>query len=154
VSEFNTLRLKLGVTAVLSETEQHYRERKSKAMRDYRATERGKLAVKASRDKHMGNADNRLKIQHLKRQNYLVINIEGKVKTLKVDKRLYPGHCELCGIDDSEHILKYHHWDNQNMSKGLWLCQNCHTLAEVYDKRGNLLELYVTLKGKIEKGEK
>lgn len=55
-------------------------------------------------------------------------------------KRLKPNSCELCG---SKTKLHYHHWDNTNPSKGIWVCQTnkCHNLAEVVDKldSGNLL---------------
>lgn len=48
-------------------------------------------------------------------------------------KRPNPDHCELCDIDKTRVV--YHHWDDTNKSKGIWVCQTnmCHNLAEAVD---------------------
>ncbi|GAI02239.1 unnamed protein product, partial [marine sediment metagenome] len=48
-------------------------------------------------------------------------------------KRLKPNHCELCG--NSKAHLVYHHWDDSNKSKGIWVCNKnkCHELTEAVD---------------------
>lgn len=47
-------------------------------------------------------------------------------------KRPKPANCELCGSGTNLH---YHHWDNSNKSKGVWICRSndCHPLAEAVD---------------------
>lgn len=57
-------------------------------------------------------------------------------------KRLKPNCCELCGNNRVK--LDYHHWDDNNMSKGIWVCgrgNKCHELAEAIDliDNGSLL---------------
>ena len=67
------------------------------------------------------------------------------------EKRDYPsnGRCELCG---QERRLFYHHWDNNNLMLGLWLCPHCHILAEQTEK-GISSEKYLELKRKVEAEE-
>lgn len=49
-------------------------------------------------------------------------------------KSTYRGVCELCGVPDADcGRLHYHHWDDATPSLGLWLCPNCHRLAEGMD---------------------
>ena len=49
-------------------------------------------------------------------------------------KRLYPldGCCEIC--NEKAIHLGYHHWDDQNPSKGLWMCGSCHWLCNYTDR--------------------
>ncbi|MBA7650329.1 hypothetical protein ES703_58132 [subsurface metagenome] len=58
------------------------------------------------------------------------------MKNLK--KRLRPDHCELCqNKHNAKRIpirLDYHHWNKKNPSRGLWLCNSCHVIAEFFDK--------------------
>jgi hypothetical protein len=44
------------------------------------------------------------------------------------NKRPYPvpQRCEIC---NEEKRLVYHHWNNNNFSKGMWICQKCHNAA-------------------------
>ena len=56
-------------------------------------------------------------------------------KRLVGKKRAYPKNkiCELC--NKKSKILDYHHYDDNDLSKGLWLCRRrCHTFAEIVDK--------------------
>jgi len=43
--------------------------------------------------------------------------------------------------------LEYHHWSDEDFSKGLWLCWGCHQFAERVDK--GLAQKYVKLKESI-----
>lgn len=57
-------------------------------------------------------------------------------------KRPKSNSCELCGSGKVK--LDYHHWDENNMSKGIWVCgrgNKCHDLLEAVDSidNGNLL---------------
>jgi predicted amidophosphoribosyltransferase len=47
----------------------------------------------------------------------------------KLNKRLYPKDqkCELCNLEKKR--LPYHHWDDYNPSKGIWMCNRCHTVV-------------------------
>lgn len=68
-------------------------------------------------------------------------------------KRKWTGYCEVCGRENIQ--LDYHHWDNNNLSKGLWVCVNpCHLLCELVDK-GNLslAQVYLKLKRCLDKEE-
>ena len=80
----------------------------------------------------------RAKAVKYSRENYITIN--GK-KTRVANKRLRPEVCELCGRNSCK--LDYHHWNNSDFSKGLWLCYLCHMFAEYVDKEavGKYLEI-------------
>jgi len=68
-------------------------------------------------------------------------NVKGK------PKRIYTGYCEVCGEENVR--LEYHHWDDSNTYKGMWLCRWCHMLAEAID-RGKPVEKYLSLKKRID----
>lgn len=76
----------------------------------------------------------------------------GNALCLGLHKRPKLTYCELCG--DSEIKLGYHHWDNNNKSKGIWVCRRnkCHHLVEAVDKLNNcnlLPKKYSELKQRI-----
>ncbi len=50
-----------------------------------------------------------------------------------LNKRPYPNYCEICGRLKLRN-LKYHHWDEEHLDKGMWVCQHCHQFAEGCDK--------------------
>lgn len=79
------------------------------------------------------------------RANYLTTD-SGCVRA--PGKRPRPRVCELCGVVSR---LEYHHWDEEDFSKGLWLCWRCHTFAEGVDA-GLSEDNYLRLKQKIEVG--
>lgn len=62
------------------------------------------------------------------------------------NKRDYPlnKRCELCM---EEVRLVYHHWDNSNFSKGIWICIKCHIAVHWLDKYSH--SLYFNLKFKV-----
>jgi hypothetical protein len=66
-----------------------------------------------------------------------------------LNKRDYSGKCEICGwIPNGKKILAYHHWDDTNPSKGLWVCYVCHCFVERMDK--GFLPKYSTLRMEVE----
>lgn len=76
--------------------------------------------------------------------HYVGTQIDGKHTVLKTPlKRNKPKGCELCGKIVR---LSYHHWDNKNPSKGIWLCFRCHGLAESLDKDKSLGNKYLLMK--------
>lgn len=57
-----------------------------------------------------------------------------------LNKRDYPENfkCELCNeifipSPKKKGRLFYHHWDDSNLSLGIWICFKCHGLAEAVD---------------------
>ena len=52
-------------------------------------------------------------------------------KHVRVNKRPRPDTCEVCGIKVNR--LDYHHWDDNHLWLGLWLCLSCHKMAERID---------------------
>lgn len=73
-------------------------------------------------------------------RKYIVqTSINGKDMNLKGDKRKYPvgGFCELCGKTPKTYLV-YHHWDDKDLSKGIWICNGmkCHGLVEGIDSHG------------------
>jgi hypothetical protein len=59
--------------------------------------------------------------------------IGSKHKPILAIKRTRPNNCELC--EQNRRRLYYHHWQEDNPSIGLWLCNMCHSFAEIYDKK-------------------
>ncbi len=49
-----------------------------------------------------------------------------------INRRERPEGCELCG-NVPPHRLHYHHWDDDDLDTGLWLCTRCHRFAESTD---------------------
>ena len=61
---------------------------------------------------------------------------------LKVNgKRPYTSNCEICGKNTK---VVYHHWDDNDYSKGLWLCLRCHNVAEGVEQ--GIDQKYIELK--------
>ena len=73
----------------------------------------------------------------------------GKFITLWGNKRPYPldKRCEIC---KREKQLGYHHWDDANLMKGMWICNGCHYVANGAEKLKTVNE-YFNLKEKIER---
>jgi len=72
-----------------------------------------------------------------------------KDNTDALHKRPYPEDeaCELCGkvFVYKRRNLIYHHWNDENLSEGLYLCGSCQALAEKIDNGYG--EHYLQLKG-------
>jgi len=81
-----------------------------------------------------------------KRHNRLTTTINGVHRAFKVLKRSRPKYCELCKEITSK--LYWHHWDDNYLGIGLWLCWSCHHFAEGVDK-GLSLDLYLGLKKEL-----
>lgn len=83
------------------------------------------------------------------RNKYVYVGRE-QVLTLVKRPRPNDGCCELCDrdCDGIGWRLYYHHWDDKDFSKGLWLCGPCHTLATLVEK--GLSRRYAELKRNIE----
>lgn len=85
--------------------------------------------------------------KQLMRKSYMAVTTEGKRITIKTTlKRPRPEGCELCAKRPNK--LDYHHWDNSDLSRGMWLCYLCHRGAEASDK--GLVEKYLKLRAQIE----
>lgn len=81
------------------------------------------------------------------RNNYLNIKTPKGRRSVKVEgKRPYSGSCELCG--NRNRRLSYHHWDDNDYSKGFWLCTGCHVIAEGVEK--GTVSKYIELKRSLE----
>lgn len=100
----------------------------------------------------LGKAKKRSLMPEVKQRN-LKLARERRLSTSNgmiygLSKRPWPkdGKCELCG--KIKNRMAYHHWDNSRPSMGLWLCYNCHNIAEGVE---NKLEMkYLGLKKEIE----
>jgi len=77
-----------------------------------------------------------------RRENWTRTTINGKSKWFHVRKRPYPDSCELCGKKKKRY--DWHHWDDEHLELGLWLCISCHKFAEGVEQ--DLLERYLNLK--------
>jgi len=73
--------------------------------------------------------------------------IGGVRKWYKVDKRPRPSTCELCK-GPSIRSLSWHHWDDNHLELGLWLCHKCHLFAEACER--GILNEYLKLKKEVE----
>lgn len=67
-------------------------------------------------------------------------------------RRPKEGRCELCGRDcDAEKkLLSYHHWDDENLMKGIWVCYKYHGLIEIGEQAYELLARWYKMKEEIE----
>ena len=65
-----------------------------------------------------------------------------------LNKRDYMGFCELCS-KKQEYGLNYHHWDETNPSKGIWICPTCHMVCNGVEKK-EVANKYILLKSRIE----
>jgi len=66
-----------------------------------------------------------------------------------IDKRKETGYCEICRKIGSR--LYYHHWDEKNPNRGIWICHRCHMFVEVVDDGycETFLNRYLKLKKKV-----
>lgn len=82
---------------------------------------------------------------------------ERGLRTMYVDgirihgvRREKPNTCELC---DSNVKLVYHHWDNSELERGVWVCHDCHVICELSDgyhgNRRDLQSKYIELKENV-----
>lgn len=71
-------------------------------------------------------------------------------KRYNLRKRKYSNHCELCGKTHTNKgnraRLVYHHWDDANLNKGIWVCIGCHGFVEKLDNEFPLVDKYFYMK--------
>jgi len=74
-------------------------------------------------------------------RTHCVTTVNGRIFGLK---RPYPENgCELC---NKVAKLHYHHYDDSNLMKGIWLCPSCHIFVERLEQNEGILERYYQLK--------
>jgi len=62
-------------------------------------------------------------------------------------KRPYPENgCELCNRIGRLH---YHHYDDNDLRKGIWVCFLCHKFVERVEKAEGIVEKYSKLKNEV-----
>lgn len=69
-----------------------------------------------------------------------------------LNKRRFQGKCELCEKEIKARPY-YHHWDDSNLNKGIWVCYHCHRLVEAIDaelEQPFLREKYIDLKKRLD----
>lgn len=97
-----------------------------------------------------------LEIHKESNREYYRNNFVGSVREGKFKHSRSPGKrprpedeaCELCSRIPSR--LHYHHWDDEDYSKGMWLCVVCHMFGEGIDK-GCSEGAYYRLKDRIDR---
>ena len=68
-----------------------------------------------------------------RRRSQVFTTINGKTSSYKVDnKRPRPDNCELCNKAPLK--LQWHHWNDKDLSKGIWVCFRCHMFCEAIEK--------------------
>lgn len=81
------------------------------------------------------------------------LDSSGKQITLTGHKRQYPldEKCEICNTFIPK-CLNYHHWDDTNIPKGMWLCSKCHIISngiEEYLQNTEFFKKYLELRKQI-----
>ena len=128
---------------------QEHKEELKKVARDWYREHREECLPKMREYARFHKAEN----QECQRRTALTTRDEnGNVLYLVgLNKRPHLGYCELCKAKNRK--LNYHHWDNGNYNKGIWLCYQCHILVEMIDSGisiEEIIERYNKLKCKIE----
>lgn len=68
--------------------------------------------------------------------------------------------CELCGTPNLKYpYYHYHHWDDSDRTKGIWVCNICHHVLTCIEHKGfevvqNILTKYMQRKLLLENSEK
>jgi len=97
--------------------------------------------------------ENRNEVRSRRRVFTVRVTINGKRKGFQVDgRRPKPGRCEFCHEEVEGRELGWHHWDDNHLEYGLWLCFKCHYFAEMVEK-GLTIIRYEGLKNKAVRGE-
>lgn len=95
--------------------------------------------------------------ENLKKSRSLKIGTAVKVNGVWVpvwldapNKRPRPSCCELCGVPFKPNNYAYHHWDDSDPSKGIWVCKTDHIIVNTLDKIPDFANRYFKLKEKME----
>ena len=102
---------------------------------------------------HPGRTEARKKLRN---QYRVHTTINGVNKRYPVNKRACPNLCELCERDklQSGRAIKlyWHHWNDDKLEMGLWLCRSCHQFVEILEYKGTtFVAKYMELKEEKEK---
>lgn len=74
------------------------------------------------------------------------LTLSGHRKISGLNKRDYPGYCEICHRTGK--MLYYHHWNAESLNMGMWICFLCHHSAEAVEK--GIPSKYFGLKKEVE----
>jgi len=92
----------------------------------------------------------------LRRASQVHTTVNGVRRKYEVNgRRPKPSKCEKCGKERKK--IGWHHWDDNHLEIGLWLCWPCHIFAERIDEE---LKGYLELKswakaiGKLTSGKR
>lgn len=95
-----------------------------------------------------------------RRAEWSAIMVDGKRTWIRTHmKRPYSSICELCGCPDSGQSRgnSWHHWDDDHLEQGIWLCGYvCHAVAEGLERGVDvalLTQKYRELKSSIMEGK-
>ena len=76
---------------------------------------------------------------------YVGQRIDGKrVMVRAKGKRSRTEVCEIC--QEPKPRLVYHHWNDEDFSQGLWVCQGCHNVAHAWEDKQPQMLRYRALK--------
>ena len=97
-----------------------------------------------------------MRVWRKKRRQHVTITTGGRVIKGKKRKRPVDGRCETCSreCDKEKKQLAYHHWDDENMLKGVWVCAKCHALIEGGSTIEDLEKRIMEIEGNKKKLEK
>jgi len=115
--------------------------------RDYYQKHRAEILPKMGAY-HRNHRSEQLK--NSRRTSLTTRDTNGKVLIVHgLNKRAHPGCCEICGVKGQR--LSYHHWEDGNYNKGIWVCFHCHILCEFVDERDavELINKYKVLTAEI-----
>ena len=106
-----------------------------------------KCHIIMNKEWRQNNRDQTRKIDRDYSRKHRIAHVGGTIYN-PIGKRSYPLNecCELCG---QKVRLYYHHWDDLDFSKGMWICNKCHTAAHWLEKFNP--DFYFDLKKKLNK---
>ena len=78
----------------------------------------------------------------------VMTTVNGKHKRLYglYGRRAKPNTCEVCS--KAGFRISWHHWDPEDLLKGLWVCTACHSGIRFVDM--HLVETYLRLRSQVE----
>ena len=141
MSEFHKKQMgKYGISSICKECS-------SKYFKDYRKLNKEKMITQCQLYYKENKEEILKKVLIYNRKTTLII--DGK-KINGLNKRDWTGYCELCGNNNTK--INYHHWDDKNPSKGIWICGTCHFMVTAYEHgRFAYLQRYIRLKRFLDK---
>jgi len=114
----------------------------------YAQTERGKERSKAAKlayyHRHKDEQRKYQKEHQGERKEYRRLHHLNGKSLQGLVKRPYPDACELCGYKGH---LSYHHFDDNQLETGIWICPPCHHFAHRFEQ--GVLDKYLELKASL-----